>query len=180
MPAPRRATEIHAATLRILTERGYDGLTIEGVAAAAGVNKTTIYRWWPGKDELIADSVRESHLTRLDTPDTGSLRGDVEALLNQVADILTSPTGRSIAAATITDSNPAITAFARNVLGERAAIEQTVLDRAVGRGEIADTDARDLFVPAMGALWLRILVLREDPQVAHLADRVVKEATRGT
>ncbi|GAA3132018.1 helix-turn-helix domain-containing protein [Nonomuraea salmonea] len=65
--APRKQREIFDATLRLVAERGYDGLTVEGVAERSGVNKTTIYRWWPSKAALLgggAGGVRRAGLHR--------------------------------------------------------------------------------------------------------------------
>jgi AcrR family transcriptional regulator len=63
-PSPRRRSEksrsaIVTATRELLLERGFDGLTIEAVAARAGVGKQTIYRWWPSRPALVADVMLE-------------------------------------------------------------------------------------------------------------------------
>ncbi|MFD0467130.1 TetR/AcrR family transcriptional regulator [Nonomuraea thailandensis] len=79
--APRKQQEIFDATLRLVAERGYDGLTVEGVAERSGVNKTTIYRWWPSKAALLGAALVESDVLGFDSPDTGSLRGDLVALV---------------------------------------------------------------------------------------------------
>jgi AcrR family transcriptional regulator len=79
-----RSEEAHRAILEavidLLPEHGLKGLTIEAVAARAGVGKTTIYRRWPGKNELVVEAVG---LLRPPgpPPDTGSLVGDLEALV---------------------------------------------------------------------------------------------------
>ena len=75
----RRDQAILDATLRMLGTHGVAGMTIEGVAAEAGVGKTTIYRRWPTKTELILAAISDI-VPRGDPPDTGSMAGDMAAL----------------------------------------------------------------------------------------------------
>ena len=78
------------ATLQLLAEAGVQGMSLEGVAARAGVGKTTIYRRWPNKGALIIDA-----LTRMKPPvrdfDTGSFRSDVERFLTSLQSLLDDP-----------------------------------------------------------------------------------------
>lgn len=90
---PRNAqadSAILAATLHLLVEEGVQGMSLEGVAARAGVSKTTIYRRWPNKDALVIDA-----LTRMKPPvrdfDTGSFRSDVERFLTSLQWMLDEP-----------------------------------------------------------------------------------------
>jgi AcrR family transcriptional regulator len=99
--APRKQQEIFDATLRLVAEKGYDGLTVEGVAERSGVNKTTIYRWWPSKAALLGAALIESDVLGFDAPDTGSLRGDLVALVEGVRRLLTEPPGSDIAVAAL-------------------------------------------------------------------------------
>ena len=83
MPGRPRSEASHQAiieaTLELLIEEGYGSLTMEGVRARAGVGKATIYRRWHSKEELVRDAIVFLH-HEFETPDTGSLRGDYEAL----------------------------------------------------------------------------------------------------
>jgi len=74
------------ATAHQFAERGYDHLTMEGIAAEAGVGKQTIYRWWPAKGALVAECLLEGLLLpdRFLPPDTGDLRADLTAWLADV------------------------------------------------------------------------------------------------
>src|SRR6188474_922947 len=87
----RRGTELEDAILRAawdeLTAVGYAGLTMEGVAARAQTGKQVLYRRWPNRVELVLSAVRHhwSSITD-DLPDTGSLRGDVLALMHRMRD----------------------------------------------------------------------------------------------
>ena len=75
-----RERELLALTLDVLRERGYDGLTIDEVVARARASKTTIYRRWPSKGELVFAAVTWGFATKVAAPDTGELRADLIAL----------------------------------------------------------------------------------------------------
>lgn len=86
-PGRPRSAQAHKAiidaTLELLAEEGFQGLSIEAVAARAGVGKTTIYRRWSSKEELVIDAIRH---VQIDVPvmDTGNFRNDLAALLKTV------------------------------------------------------------------------------------------------
>ena len=69
------------ATLELLAEEGFQGLSIEAVAAKAGVGKTTIYRRWASKDELVMDAIRQVQVDIPPALDTGNFRNDLAMLL---------------------------------------------------------------------------------------------------
>lgn len=77
-----RDDALRAAALQLLGEIGYDRITIDKIAAHAGAGKATIYRRWSGKAELIVDALM-SQKSILPTPDTGTLRGDLDELIDQ-------------------------------------------------------------------------------------------------
>jgi AcrR family transcriptional regulator len=77
---PSRDEAIIDATIDVLVRDGYDRLSMEGVAAAAGVGKTTVYRRWGSKAELVIDAMATLK-PAIDTIDTGTLEGDVELLI---------------------------------------------------------------------------------------------------
>ncbi|MFJ9694706.1 TetR/AcrR family transcriptional regulator [Kitasatospora sp. NPDC101183] len=97
-PDPARRSErsraaVLAAALELVTETGYAKLTVEAIAARAGVGKQTIYRWWPSKgavvfDAFLATNERDGSLA---LPDTGDLAADLRAVLRPTADELTDP-----------------------------------------------------------------------------------------
>ena len=79
-----RDPEILDAALDVLAETGYDGMTIDMVAARAKAGKATLYRRWPSKAELVIDAVacmKAGDLDLDDLPDTGTLRGDLVAMI---------------------------------------------------------------------------------------------------
>ncbi|WP_250400806.1 TetR/AcrR family transcriptional regulator [Streptomyces cellostaticus] len=85
---------ILAATRDALVELGWSGLTLSDVATRAGVAKTTLYRRWAGKHELVVDAVAEL-FDELELPDRGSLAADIEGVVLQFAAILARPEARS-------------------------------------------------------------------------------------
>ncbi|GAA4968834.1 AcrR family transcriptional regulator [Nonomuraea thailandensis] len=154
--APRKQQEIFDATLRLVAERGYDGLTVEGVAERSGVNKTTIYRWWPSKAALLGAALVESDVLGFDSPDTGSLRGDLVALVEGVRRLLTEPPGSDIAVAALGAAVRHPELDARRFFADRFAREREIFERAVGRGELKASADPMLIVDLLaGAVWMR-------------------------
>jgi len=94
-PGRPRSAQAHKAildaTLELLAEEGFQGLSIEEVAARAGVGKTTIYRRWASKDELVIDAIREVQID-LSMVDTGNFRNDLMTLFkNAYQGMMTHP-----------------------------------------------------------------------------------------
>ncbi|MFF0831524.1 TetR/AcrR family transcriptional regulator [Streptomyces sp. NPDC004009] len=85
---------ILAATREALVELGWSKLALSDVALRAGVAKTTLYRRWAGKNELVVDAVAEL-FDELELPDRGSLAADIEGVVLQFAAILARPEARS-------------------------------------------------------------------------------------
>src|ERR671920_260764 len=80
---PSRDGVIRAAILRLLAEVGYGALTMDAVASEAGVGKATIYRRWRTKQDLVVDTISDLAQAEGTTPDTGSLEGDLRAVMHQ-------------------------------------------------------------------------------------------------
>jgi AcrR family transcriptional regulator len=153
---------ILAATVELLDERGLAGMSIEEVAARAGVSKATIYRRWPSKGLLALDAFVSRFQALQPQPDTGSLRGDLTAALRAWVDaVTTTPMGRMlsglIAEAQHDDSLRA--AWRDRVLEPLRAQHRVLLDRAVERGEIApDIDREVVLDLFFGAAQHRLLL----------------------
>lgn len=100
--SPRRRSEksrtaIVTATRELLLERGFDGLTIEAVAARAGVGKQTIYRWWPTRPALVADVMLEDADKLLASVNhTGNLSADLVGWVGKLCASLTTPRGAAM------------------------------------------------------------------------------------
>ncbi|MER6408190.1 TetR/AcrR family transcriptional regulator [Streptomyces viridosporus] len=176
---------ILAATREALVELGWSRLTLSDVAIRAGVAKTTLYRRWAGKNELVVDAVAEL-FDELRVPDRGSLAADIEGVVLQFAAILARPEARSGLMAVVAE------ATRDEALRER--IRASIVDRqkhlvlagrarAQARGELpAETDigrtarAADLiFDMVAGAVVHRTLVSAEpaDEEWVHGFTRVL-------
>ncbi|GAA4501663.1 TetR/AcrR family transcriptional regulator [Actinoallomurus oryzae] len=138
----RRGEEVERAVLRAavdeLTERGYDGFTMDRVAARAGTNKTAIYRRWSSRSSLALAAYREMVARPDDPPDTGDLRSDVIELLRSVADRLASPSGAEVLRGLMMDArrDPELMAALRDdFVRSEPGTMLILLARAVARGE---------------------------------------------
>lgn len=154
---------ILSAALELLGEVGYGGLTIEGVAARAGVGKSTIYRHWDGRLELVEDAVR------LLKPDVvaatvGPVRERVIELLQQIAVALADSTWSRCLPAIIdaAERDPAVLDIHRRLTCERREVLVGLLSEGVARGEIApDTDLSLLAETLVGPIIVRRLLFHE-------------------
>ncbi|MEU4510626.1 TetR/AcrR family transcriptional regulator [Nonomuraea wenchangensis] len=157
--APRKQQEIFDATLRLVAEKGYDGLTVEGVAERSGVNKTTIYRWWPSKAALLGAALVESDVLGFEPIDTGSLRGDLVALVEGMIGLLTEPPSADIALAALAAAVRHPELDARHFFADRLAKEREIFERAARRGEPAASADPMLVIDLLaGAVWARVVL----------------------
>jgi TetR/AcrR family transcriptional regulator, regulator of autoinduction and epiphytic fitness len=166
------------AVLDELGAVGYGALTIEGVAARAGVGKSTIYRHWSGKLELVEDAFRTLKAPVL-APEAGTLRERVIGLLEQVACLVEQSTYSACMPALIeaAEHDPQVRDLHRRFSAERRAILIDLLRDAVEDGELPpDTDAELLGDALVGPIVLRRLMLYEplDPKIVpRLVDQLL-------
>jgi AcrR family transcriptional regulator len=180
----RVRADVLAATLAVLRERGFAGLTFESVADRAGVHRTTLHRRWPTRTELLADAMLDVSAKQVPVPDTGQLRSDLRRFALEVREALAAPVSRAIVAALAGSSAaPELREVARRFWTARFAATRQIIERAVDRGEVpADTDPR-LVVEALGGpIWFRTFVVgdrADDRFVDRLVDLVIA-GTGGT
>ena len=152
------------ATFEILLDKGYAGLTIDGVAARTGVGRPTIYRRWQSKPALVIAALTQSpHLSL--TPDTGSLRDDLLAFQRDQVKLMDRPASRRITAGLVADlvADPEL---AETYLGDYVGLRQTsvreALQRGIERGELrADADLALIYDLLIGPLFMRSVVRGE-------------------
>ncbi|MEL6158234.1 MAG: TetR/AcrR family transcriptional regulator [Cyanobacteria bacterium J06627_32] len=159
-----RSAESHQAilkaTLSLLAEVGFEAMSIEAIASHAGVGKTTIYRRYAGKEELVAAAI-ESIREEVVIADTGSLWGDLDAIIENATQTTLSPLGRQ-AIAMIISSASTNSQFAQlywqNYLQPRRQAFSAVIERAKARNEVkADLDPGLVFDTMSGImLYARI------------------------
>lgn len=128
------------ATVDLLVEQGYQGMSIEGVAARAGVGKTTIYRRWRSKEDLVVDAIEELILD-VKPKDTGSLRDDLIDLLVQLQTVLTSTRAGEVFPRMLPEiaaASPLGRVWLEKVVQPRFAMIGSMLRRAVDRGELPE------------------------------------------
>ncbi len=162
-----RDPEILEAALDVLAETGYDGMTIDMVAKRAKAGKATIYRRWPSKAELIIDAVacmRKNNLPAAELPDTGTLRGDLVALIKPHSIEEGDRKFQIMAGVLAMISQAPELAEAANVaiIQPRAHANVLLMQRAIDRGEIsADCDIQTLALVTPAMIAHRILILRK-------------------
>jgi AcrR family transcriptional regulator len=178
---PRRREAILRAAVALVAEVGYDRMTVDALAARAGVSKPTIYRRWPGgKGEIVAEAIRAKRARAGELPDTGSLRGDLLAMLGSVA----ASVDPQLAGGLLSElrSSDELTALFREevVADERRRYDELVA-RAVARGEIAGP-VTPLFADVAGSvIFTRSLLVGEPLDRAfleELVDRVLLPITK--
>ncbi len=149
------------STLKLLAKKGFSELTIEAVAAHAGVGKATVYRWWPDKAALIADAFANNTTGKLHFPDTGSLHRDMSQQMQQLIKIFRSRRGRIVSAmlgAGQSDRN-LIAAFRERFMMPRRQEAYATLRRAIKRGQLRKNVDMDLLLDSLyGPIYMRFLI----------------------
>lgn len=166
---PRSARSHQAmlqATLELLAEVGFEAMSIEAIASRAGVGKTTIYRRYSGKAELVADAI-ESIREEIVIPDTGSLWGDMDALIQNAAQISLNPLGRQTVAMIIS-SVSSNAEFAQiywtKYLQPRREAFAVVLEQAKARQEVKPDLDPGLVFDMMSGIMLYAMIFQPTPE----------------
>lgn len=177
---------IYDAVLGIVSASGYGALTMDGIAAAAGVGKQTLYRWWPSRGAMTLEILRALASENIPNPDTGSLRKDLAQFLAATFEL--------------TGSQPAVVPILRGLMaeaqldpafGEQLQVElieprrtalRELFHRAKARGELRPRCDVELCIDvAFGVLWYRLLTNRTPlttPLAQKLAEVISREAVR--
>jgi AcrR family transcriptional regulator len=191
-PTPRRAPAgaavlredltdaIREAVLEELAEHGYGRMSIEGVARRAGVGKTTIYRRWDSKLQMVIDVVSAVAVQGLMLPDTGTLRGDLRAILGVASMALRHPLASQIIPDLLAEAarNPDIAGTLQTALRDtQLGFSTAVLERAVARGELPENaDVQLALDLAIGPLYWRVAVVRSKLPKGYIDDLATRVA----
>lgn len=166
---------VRAAVLSLLAQYGYGGVSIEQVAARAGVAKASIYRRWPSKAEMVFAAA--VHADVRPVPDSGSLREDLETLTERVIDLLAAPAAHQAMPGLLADlqqDQVLAERFRSTIIAAQRGLVADVLRRAHARGETTGAvDAIAVHAQLLGTVfaWLH-LTAEEPPQ--GLAQQVVE------
>lgn len=165
-----RSPEAHRAildsTLALLGELGFERMSIEAIAAHAGVGKTTIYRRWKTKEDLVADALSSVKTTPV-VPDTGDLRADVTMLAASFAAAVRDPLGRRVITLIIDTltNNPALAELYWERFGAlKNDALRTVLVRARERGQLREDANLDVFLDLISGYVLYQLLVKPPSQ----------------
>src|SRR6476659_2792803 len=143
-PWSPRETELLAVTLALLQQEGYDGLTVDAVAATARASKATVYRRWPTKAELVLAAFIEGVRQVAVAPETGTLRGDLLHMGEVICEQVRAHASTMRAVLVEVSRNPALNdVMQHQFLDQRKALFKHVLGQAVERGEIDAADITD-------------------------------------
>lgn len=175
-PGRPRSEEAHAAILdasiQLIRELGYDVVTMDAIAARAGVGKATLYRRWNGKEELVSEAL-ERMLRGFPLPDTGTTRGDLMALMKTQLGMYADPASSRLLSGLVAAMarNPQIARVVRSTFyaARRDAMAE-VVKRGIERGDLSpETDVAFALDVFNGPLFYRYL-FTGDP----LDDRVAR------
>jgi AcrR family transcriptional regulator len=164
------------AALRELAEHGLAGLSLPRIAQAADVNKTSLYRRWPTREDLVKAALQAAlHETAAEVVDTGTLAGDLRHLLRSIADRLGTPAGRALAVAAMSESmSSSVQALRREQLHDPSDGVRILVERAAARGEwdVARCPPEAVFSMLTGSVFHRALMEHQEVTEAWI-DAVV-------
>jgi AcrR family transcriptional regulator len=174
----RREQEILRVTYELLAEVGYEGLRLDAVANRARASKATLYRHWPGKAQLVADAVRLCRAAERECPDTGSLRGDLVALMEIMAASMKSEDGPLFAGLVMAMlHDPEFAAEMRGLQESKQNTANAIRARAVARGELTPDSDPNLIDEIAPALMFMQCFARGEPLderfISHLVDDIL-------
>ena len=175
-------TAILEATTAILFEKGYAGLTIDGVATAAGVSRPTIYRRWSSKPELVIAALAQRTGLAVPVPNTGSIRRDLIAVQRHQIKEFNYPQSRRVTSGLVADvaTDPELAdLYLKEYASPRRTSVWRALQRGVDRGELrADIDFAFVSDLLIGPLFMRSVVWGQllEPGMAEMTVDVVVAA----
>jgi AcrR family transcriptional regulator len=170
----RAESAILESTIALLAELGFGGLTIDGIAARAGVGKATIYRHWCSKAEVAVEAFR-AFIPPLDDPDTGSFPDDIRSVVHQIVDGLSNAPLAGILPSLVeaAERDPEVERLFKEFGATRRAVFRGILARAAQRGELREGIDPDVAIDLLvGPIFTRRLVSRAPVTRKH-ADAVL-------
>ncbi len=157
-PVVRRVLEV---VLEQLAAQGYERLSVPEVAARAGLNKTSVYRRWPTKGDLVREALGASLGHAEEAVDTGDLRADLLTLARAAVAFVESPLGLAVLRTLLAEgANPEVKGLAAAMIQQQGSQGPgAIFERAIARGELArSTDVKLVLTTVAGAIMHRILI----------------------
>lgn len=163
-----RDPEILEAALDVLAETGFERMTIDEVATRARAGKATLYRRWPSKSELVIDAVacmKRGVYDLSDLPDTGTLRGDLVAMIKEPS-IADAQRKMQVMAGIVSmlSRSPELADVAEEALvAPRREANRILIERAIARGEVTDAIDVDLISTVGSAMVAQRMLVERKP-----------------
>ena len=172
------------AAFQMLSEVGYDQMSMDAVAARARASKATIYRAWPHKADLAVDALTYRFGGAPEPPDTGTLRGDLLALVTMACQLAQSPDGAVVVGLmSAAARNPVLSqALYECAYRTKRGVHETIINRAAARGELPAGTDPDLLHEVLHALVLTRRMWAagplDDDFAVHVVDDVLLPVLR--
>jgi AcrR family transcriptional regulator len=172
------------ATLTLLATEGFEAMSIEAIAASAGVGKKTIYRWWTSKEALVIDAIKSLQQTKSPVIDTGSLREDLIVMFRNAFQTWSAPLARELVVKLlgVMTTHPGVyQAFNDQVIAPRFQQLTHMIQRAQAQGEVRqELDANDIIGLLAGPVWYHLFLNAGSTSLASdLPERLVDAVLQG-
>ncbi|MAN61299.1 MAG: hypothetical protein CMI60_05050 [Parvibaculum sp.] len=181
IPAATHRKVLEAAA-ELLSGKGYPSVTIEAIAAKAGVAKTTIYRWWPSKAAILLDLFDTIGTEQLTDPATGNVAGDLKVYLKALLGLMSGTIPGEAAAGMFAEAqgDPAMKDEVCAHFSEfRQIVLNQIVDRALSSGDLRrDVDRRLIEDLIIAPFWYRLLIAHE-PMSAEECERHIDVVLSG-
>jgi len=178
---PRTDTKIIEAAAELMRTRGFEKMTVDDVAAAAGVGKATVYRRWPSKEDLAVAAMERLYSAEFPATDTGSVRGDLTQMFRSVLGFVGSPEGYAYLKMSIAESvrDDRIAALYRAATEQSEVEGRKIYLRGIDRGELRpDIDVTACVQWLGGLVVMRAVTNRPMPTLDDV-DGLVEQTLRG-
>lgn len=177
-----RTEAILRTTLEELAAVGYAGLSIETIAARVGIAKTTIYRRYPTKAQLVHAAIQKFVRAHEEPPDTGSLRGDLVALGQMMVNIAGTTVGKSLLRLGFEKTDPELVVLSQEAEEEASIRNAKVAHRAMARGEMSSPQQlEELAEVLIGAILFKLVFKRQqvdEAEIGRVVDMMLNGVTR--
>jgi AcrR family transcriptional regulator len=171
---------ILAAAFAVFAECGFDGMTVEGVAARAGVGKGTIYRRYPNKLDLVIAASQYFAQERESAIDTGTIEGDLRAMVDRLIGVFTNtPVGTALPMLLAERRRiPELAAAHDEITARKRERNRAVIRRAIDRGELCADANPELVIDAVVSPVMYRFLVTDLALDARFANNVVQTVIR--